>query len=190
MEITYQHLENLNQCTIKTMENLSTFANVKKAGTMFTSDRIYTRLPLMLIILSNDVHPCPGPQTPYACTSCNKMSTPEDSVQCETCNMWSHLSCTGYQNNIPQNRSFNWICPNTNCKPNHCEISKPANEAAHNHNKYVVISKEKPMQKLKRPQIRTKSTGRVRMHGSCLLKELPKISSKDYPDNGNLWVRQ
>ena len=180
VEITYQHLENLNQCTIKTMENLSTFANVKKAGTMFTSDRIYTRLPLMLIILSNDVHPCPGPQPPYACTSCNKMSTPEDSVQCETCNMWSHLSCTGYQNNIPQNRSFNWICPNTNCKPNHCEISKPANEAAHNHNQYVVISKEKPMQKLKRPQIRTKSTGRVRMHGSCLLKELPKISSKDY----------
>ena len=90
--------------------------------------RTQTSYLSILLIIAGDVHTNPGPKiltTPkskHNCTMCTEEIQRETSLQCETCNKWCHLRCTGNtEENSLQNRKFEWICPTKNCLPNHNE---------------------------------------------------------------------
>ena len=51
-------------------------------------------LILMLLLISGDIHPNPGPIDP--CSVCSRRVTcGNKSVQCSNCSLWVHLSCSG-----------------------------------------------------------------------------------------------
>ena len=79
-------------------------------------------LAILLIILSNDVHPNPGPKplNPNHCAVCVKEVQEDDHLECDTCKKRYHFKCSAI--NESKNRSFDWICPSVNCKPNHREV--------------------------------------------------------------------
>ena len=48
----------------------------------------------MLLLISGDIHPNPGPIDP--CSVCSRRVTwGNRSVQCTNCSLWVHLSCSG-----------------------------------------------------------------------------------------------
>jgi hypothetical protein len=90
--------------------------------------RTQTSYLSILLIIAGDVHTNPGPKiltnpkSTHNCTMCTEEILRETSLQCETCNKWCHLRCTGNtEENSLQNRKFEWICPTNNCLPNHNE---------------------------------------------------------------------
>ena len=94
----------------------------------------------MLLILSNDIHPNPGPRPkPLNSKGCNnlkqsnkpisrfKCSTCKEDIDiemkhllCSTCNKRYHISCQQIESsNLNHNKeSFQWICSTKKCPPN------------------------------------------------------------------------
>ena len=74
----------------------------------------------ILLILAGDIHINPGPLHKDQCMSC-KLEDKKNSVTCETCRQWTHLQCTSTTGDLTHflEKSFQWICPNPTCKPNH-----------------------------------------------------------------------
>ena len=149
---------------------------------------------ILLLLLSNDVHPNPGPKQSHselleACTMCKQEAIKEVSLQCDTCGRWCHITCTGANENVyhnMHNTSMEWICPTKTCSPNHINyisdqttLTSPnryksiekGNEIAHGHRKKVRKNipqeRKSPRSKNENPELR-------------LLNELPKIASSDY----------
>lgn len=82
---------------------------------------------LLLLLLSNDVHPNPGPIPSVSthCQACNEeIKLKENLLQCETCKKYYHLTCSTSRSKEALDRSYEWICPSKNCKPNHKEVHK------------------------------------------------------------------
>ena len=156
----------------------------------------------LLIMLANDVHPNPGPQPPNPtdsanqCTICKKPARNEDALRCDTCHKWSHLTCTGSSNSNLQ-KSFEWICPNSNCSPNHVaatiitdienQLTSPnryrlterdRNENLENQN----ISRQKsPTARRRSPKRKpNKEATSEEKENTTLFNELPKILPEDY----------
>lgn len=147
---------------------------------------------LLIILLSNDVSLNPGPiesnkSDKANCSLCNKLVKPEDSVQCSTCNQWSHINCAETTKPNPvKNRSFQWICSSQDCSPNVDQAYHlKANILSPNH--YSVLPKvnidEKRTTKNAKPKASKKKKMQHRkpkIRSINHLKELPKITSKDY----------
>ena len=78
---------------------------------------------IMLILLAGDIHPNPGPKEQNMCLNCKSIENNLQSVTCNSCNGWSHLNCSalpGDQENLRLiDQSFEWLCPNPTCSPNH-----------------------------------------------------------------------
>ena len=74
----------------------------------------------ILLIMSGDLHPNPGPLYQKNCLICKHSKKNKLVETCETCKQWSHLSCmTEIDVNAKLEKSFEWICPNLTCTPNH-----------------------------------------------------------------------
>lgn len=153
---------------------------------------------ILLLLLSNDVHPNPGPiPTVLAyCEAC-KEEIKEDLLQCDTCNKYYHLTCSGSKESF--NQSFEWICPTISCKPNHKEVNQLIAQVSPN--RYKALETERspsfPASRNKNNSISThankaKSYNRNKKldksktvissedYDQKLMKELPQIGPKDY----------
>ena len=159
-----------------------------------------TTIVLLLILLSNDVSPNPGPieSTKQNCSLCNKITHEEDSLQCSTCSLWCHLNCTAAvkQNSAEnlRNASFQWICSSKNCNPNLNQVNNLQSNIL-SPNRYNILPKDQEDDsispkvyedevrklKVKRPvakkiEVKRKASSNY----NYLLNELPKISPKDF----------
>ena len=69
-------------------------------------------LIFMLLLISDDIHPNPGPIDP--CSVCSRRVTwGNRSIQCTNCSLWVHLSCSGlspadFRKISPRH---SWTCP-------------------------------------------------------------------------------
>jgi len=86
-------------------------------------------LSMMLILISNDVNPHPGPgcsdtnETVYPCGTCDQPVTwQERGIVCDTCNQWYHISCQSMQTKSylehANDSAIAWDCIMCNC-PNY-----------------------------------------------------------------------
>ena len=174
----------------------------RKITKLNTSLKVIT---ILLIILSNDISLNPGPAITETCSMCNQATNDENSMKCETCSTWCHIVCSQNKNrNNPNeiaNTSFEWICPNNQCKPNH-QITKNQQDQF-SPNRFSPPSQEDTLTQGSKPQNenrmnngrcksrkKLKTDGQPRKKDDCkssdeklnkdLLNELPNISSKDY----------
>ena len=68
------------------------------------------RTLVMLLQMSGDVHPNPGPATKYHCPVCARNVTSRGvSYQCNRCSGWVNAKCSGLLN-AAQYRSSDWAC--------------------------------------------------------------------------------
>ena len=121
---------NINEVNIN-YDNLQTNAvyiqlrSKKENRTNKKADQSHRVIIILLLILSNDIHPNPGPKphTSQFCSLCKKETNEEDSLRCETCSKPCHIKCTSDKDDTTflHNSSFQWICPNLSSKPNHRE---------------------------------------------------------------------
>ena len=69
------------------------------------------RTLFMLLHMSGDVHPNPGPATNYPCPVCARNVTSRAvSYQCNICSGWVHAKCSGLLNAAQYRRSGDWAC--------------------------------------------------------------------------------
>ena len=69
------------------------------------------RTLVILLQMSGDVHPNPGPATKYPCPVCASNVTSRGvSYQCHRCSGWVHAKCSGLLNAAQYRRSSDWAC--------------------------------------------------------------------------------
>lgn len=179
----------------------------KKARLNAKTENTHIKLILLLLILSNDVNPNPGPKSPKLhphsvktntkncenCIMCNQeLKNIEGVLQCQTCHKWCHLKCVAANKDELHNlRNFEWICPNKSCRPNHEETMHqmqkytspnryglPETPTTSREPEDVTVSRQSPQ----RSQLNqnSKQTNQFENYDQKLMKELPKISPRDY----------
>jgi hypothetical protein len=78
-------------------------------------------LVIILIQISNDINPNPGPDaTIYPCGTCDQPVTWDDrGIVCDTCNQWYHISCqsmgTRSYNEFANDSAIAWDCIMCGC---------------------------------------------------------------------------
>ena len=145
----------------------------------------------LLLMLAGDVHPKPGPKEGRACSRCKLEASDETTVTCDSCKEWCHLKCTKQPPDkvtLILQKSFEWICPNENCIPNH-HPGKQTTES-HSINRYRFLEMEKHQKgnskKKKKPRnvprrnVKSGELKNLKSIDGDLWNELPKISAKDY----------
>ena len=162
------------------------------------TEKHYRMLCLLLIILANDINPHPGPKpakpdtSKTTCTMCTKeFQKDEDLLQCQSCQNWCHMKCLSHTQGIYPDFSFQWICPNKNCKPNHVDKRNQLHQLL-SPNRYHLIAPHEAnaqhMQNINLMQDERSHATYNPINTECssqnydinLMKELPKISSKEY----------
>ena len=69
------------------------------------------RTLVMLLQMSGDVHPNPGPATKYPCPVCARNVTSRGvSYECNRCSGWVYAKCSGLLNAAQYRRSSDWAC--------------------------------------------------------------------------------
>ena len=69
------------------------------------------RTLVMLLQMSGDVHPNPGPATKYPCPVCARNDTSRGvGYQCNRYSGWVHAKCSGLLNAAQYRRSCDWAC--------------------------------------------------------------------------------
>ena len=99
----------------------------------------------MLLLLSGDIHPNPGPYHPTSCLNCNNTTANRIIVTCDTCTGNCHLNCNDESKaKSIREGSFEWLCPNPTCKPNHHHGARQTIEQKSDttKNKYYVLVQE------------------------------------------------
>ena len=141
----------------------------------------------ILLIMAGDIHPNPGPGH-GVCIKCKDRTIEETAVTiCETCNQWCHIQCISPNNDHLIEKSFEWICPNTQCAPTYQIASKqgitltpnryavPTEDSEH----LLNLNKQNPPENRRKNIILEKTTNE-NADRKLLFTNLPKISSKDY----------
>ena len=178
--------------TVKHLQLSFLFTILKRRKSIHQTNTQKT-LALLLILLSNDIHPNPGPkpQNPekIMCIACNKQIQKEDSLQCTSCRGWCHTSCLGINNNASSTRikdSFQWICSSVRCSPNHSRSEQSISQLI-SPNKFKPLEKDATLietqrKNLKKAQVtpKVKAKRKKASKDINLLDELPKISSREY----------
>ena len=78
---------------------------------------------LLLLILSNDINPNPGPKyridpASKKCSICLcEIQSSLEYLKCSTCSKHYHITCKIMTENT--NQTYTWICSSINCSPNH-----------------------------------------------------------------------
>lgn len=113
----------------------------RKNKKLMKCDKAYLAVKLLLILLSNDVHQNPGPKptttknVENCCSMCTKeiSAENEDLLKCQTCQQIIHVNCLpNQQYPLQLDRSFEWVCPNRDCNPNHEESRSTFNQLSPN----------------------------------------------------------
>ena len=169
-----KQLDVLHSLSVGLQKRLTT-RNIK-----FKQNQIHNALVILLLLLSNDVHPHPGPQ-PQPINE--YIGIP---LQCSTCHNWTEIS----EGKIKRLRDggFEWICQNVPCSPNHQLFSHQALDVSPNrYNSLISIEDHGTCAaSLKPPGKETAKLHKIvyptneEIENYKLLKELPKISSKEY----------
>ena len=69
------------------------------------------RTQLLLLLISGDIHPNPGPTTKYPCPVCTRDVTSRGvSYRCTRCTGWVHGKCSGLLNAAQYRRNKDWTC--------------------------------------------------------------------------------
>ena len=148
-------------------------------------------IPIHTPETSNIVKYDPSPKVNETCLNCKLAARKMQSVICSTCKGWCHLNCSSPMEAITLKQSFEWLCPNPTCAPNHYAADEDQilpvtnrfstlkrcknNQANHiSKNKKV---KEKKAQKnlIKKPKPQSDQR-----QAKNLLNHLTKITPKDY----------
>ena len=89
---------------------------------------------VILLILAGDVKVNPGPS--------EEINASNSTVVCETCHQSYHLQSTTGNNlrKMTETQSFEWICPNPSCKPNHSPMKPPDSNTAPN--RYSILEND------------------------------------------------
>jgi hypothetical protein len=84
-------------------------------------------LVIILIQISNDINPNPGPDaTIYPCGTCDHPGTWDDrGILCDTCDQWYHIPCqsmdTRFYNEFANDSAIAWDCIMCGC-PNYSTL--------------------------------------------------------------------
>ena len=141
----------------------------------------------ILLLMAGDIHPNPGQGGSQHCATTGCGIKEPTSLICETCRNSYHLKCiTNLSDQRDTNlleQSFDWICPNLECLPNHHQRDNP--EVHSSTNRYNILDKavsdaSQEVKHRKKVQKHKKTTVKMKSKGTNLLNELPKITSKDY----------
>ena len=157
-----------------------------------TSKKLITKstssLICIMLIIAGDIHPNPGPSPTKACLMCGLQDRDLIILTCETCKNYCHLQCSkdgrdGQSQNTE--KSFEWICPNQYCKPNH--HLGVADLTTRVSNQYSILGSLTTINKLKKSKnpkcsktVRNKNTPTRQKEEYPLLKYLTKITSTEY----------
>ena len=93
-----------------------------KRSTVFKSYKNHCVI-LLLLILSNDINPNPGPKNRIdpaskKCSTCLcEIQSSLEYLKCSTCSKHYHITCKILTENT--NQTYTWICSSINCSPNH-----------------------------------------------------------------------
>ena len=169
--------------TMKLLSAMRLSASKKKLNPK--TEKAYILLCLLLILLSNDIHPHPGPMISdrNLCSSCKNEIKDEDFLKCQTCKEMCHINCLS-NNQIPLqlNVSFEWVCPNRQCRPNHEESRIIFNQQSPN--RYAALSTPLLNNNTQPATVNTVTINNTDTistnYDMKLMKELPKINSKAY----------
>ena len=150
---------------------------VKKSQKNIKPYKFSSTICFLLILLSNDVHPNPGPRPAmWHCQLCGYEIMPEENeLKCQDCNNKYHLNCTHPNQSI--NGSFEWICPTQECKPNYEEKTYALNLKADN--SFNILLEHQPIPNNNHEPI-TNSETQIENENYALTQELTKISHMDY----------
>ena len=93
-------------------------------------------LILMLLLISSDIHPNPGPIDP--CSICSHRVTWRNRlIQCTNCPLWAHLSCSGL--------SLTYFCKISSRHPWTCPMCPPSSQTSpHSHNLTLYLHLQTP----------------------------------------------
>lgn len=161
---------------------------------------------VILLLIAGDTHPNPGPKGDEACLNCKVAVNISESVACNTCKGWCHLNCSAPLENTTLEQSFEWLCPNPTCTPNHHvgtinSIRTEANRFSTLETCQNKLTKQRPKNKAmkkgkhskKKPKsdhgmtVGVKKMKQAKRNENCHVRKnqnyltfLPKISSNDY----------
>ena len=118
----------------------------KKQNKLATLNRKNPDYLCLILLIAGDIHPNPGPVRHQGniCLKCKRENKNKHIVTCDTCKHWSHIDCTEESQSNSEKlleESFQWICPNPICAPNHWVGRKSLTE--NSSNKYSNLSKSK-----------------------------------------------
>ena len=138
---------------------------------------------IIILLVSNDVEPNPGPPTTDKCNICQLSTQTTSKLKCNTCDKTYHKKCVNTQN-IISTASILWICTEPNCAPNH--LAKLQTEATLSTNRFtallnvpIINSEPDNGKKLSTKELPNKET----YENLYYLNHLPLISSTDYIGN-------
>ena len=140
-------------------------------------------ISLLLILLSNDINPNPGPKyESVKCHICKKDILNEyQHLKCESCKKHYHINCQEIK--ISKNLQANhieWICKTKNCTPNYQKTY--FSTKLYNGNRYFPLSdeQENTQHTNQSHQENTIQLTRSEFENLSLLNELTNISPEDY----------
>ena len=153
---------------------------------------------LLLLILSNDINPNPGPKNQTAaanmkCSTCfDDIKSCSDYLECSTCSKQYHITCKLVtENTNDRNEAYTWICSSINCSPNHQRKKMHQNFITKNRWKILNIENKKDEMTINNENLTPGATDRPSEDcdileltpseeiNKLLLNELTSISPKD-----------
>ena len=142
-------------------------------------------LCILLLILSNDINPNPGPkQSINKCHTCKEeISQDSQYLKCDTCHKRYHITCQEINAKpVTKNNYFEWICSTKKCLPNHQNllVYTQSNVLMQNRYSYLLQNENLPVQSSDRSPDSTTNITQAELENVKLLQELPAISPKQY----------
>ena len=175
------HQNNLN--TGVSLDSISKYTIALNSNTLLKkNNKHYTykgAIAKLLIILSNDVHPNPGPKPP--CGICHR-NIKQNCIECSTCKTTYHMLCSKAQSKDETQNNFTWICPKIGCLPNYYTERLERTESSNSPTRFALLNSPK-INKTKKSQPKKAQNDRSKIPNpkkKTLLDELTPISSDDY----------
>ena len=186
---TIENSINHSYCIQKNYKNAFYLTHLK-AQKLKKSDRSNRQICLLLILLSNDIQPNPGPKPTnqnlnypenVICSLCGYCINSNNLIKCNQCQNNYHLNCS----NTPNiNGSFEWVCPTNSCSNNYEVVE--LNIHINSPNRFENFTEDPTNDESVTKQTpnfypqQTESMDEKENENKLLLLELPRISDQDY----------
>ena len=140
-------------------------------------------LCIIILILSNDINPNPGPmQNINNCHTCKEEIIHDSQyLKCETCSKQYHVTCQEINSKpVPKHNYFEWICSTKKCLPNHQKLFLLSNLQMENRYNNLMPNENLPIASHDILQDESINLTPAELENVKWLKELPAISPKQY----------